>query len=80
MPPFHGLKARLSKRTGEWQACPTISGHWSYSRKRIVETQKNWLDALTFQNSALEGRTSSINAVGLVQLLQFFVKMFDGME
>ena len=58
----------------------TISGHWSRSRKRIAETQKNRLDALPFQSFAREGRISSRNAVGLVQLLQFFVKSFDGMK
>ena len=32
------------------------------------------------QNFVLEGRIFSMNAVGLVQLLQFFVKAFDGTE
>jgi hypothetical protein len=59
---------------------PTITGGWSSSRNLIVETEKNWLDALPFQNFALEGCIFSMNAAGLVQLLQFFVKAFDGME
>ena len=39
-----------------------------------------WLDALPLQSLALEGHISSRNAVSLVQLLQFFVKVLDGME
>jgi len=50
------------------------------SRKLIAERQKIWLDALPFQSFALERRISSTNAVSLVQLLQFFVKVLDGME
>ena len=59
---------------------PTITGGWSSSRNLVCETQKNWLDALPFENFALEGRIFSMNAAGLVQLLQFFVKAFDGTE
>src|SRR2546422_4040298 len=38
---------------------PTITGGWSSSRNLIVETEKNWLDALPFQNFALEGDRKS---------------------
>jgi len=34
----------------DWRVAilPTISGDWSCSRKRIVESRKNWLDAFPF--------------------------------
>jgi hypothetical protein len=76
--PHSGSPADLSRGLESGNPA-TISGDWSCSRKRIVKRGRPGSTLSLFRALRLRSG-SSHESVGLVQLLQFFVKAFDGTE